>query len=135
MLNGRLCLATATSNFNKLVVINVIYWHVLIVVNTCRTVSMGTVSAQVRNPKPIPVPEHTRDHIISVLPVPMSRPTPTSHNTKHMENMPVWARFLCLGLPLRTPPPTTRNTQKARLFGHVFHVWDHPPPFPPSTPC
>ena len=37
----------------------------------------STVSAQVRNPKPILLPEHTRDHIVTMLPVPVSRPTHT----------------------------------------------------------
>ena len=34
---------------------------------------MGTVLLGYKNPKPLPVPEHTRDHIVTVLPVPVSR--------------------------------------------------------------
>ncbi len=34
---------------------------------------MGTVLLGYENPKPLPVPEHTRDHIVTVLPVPVSR--------------------------------------------------------------
>ena len=36
---------------------------------------MGTVLLGYENPKPLPVPEHTRDHIVTVLPVPVSRLT------------------------------------------------------------
>jgi hypothetical protein len=36
---------------------------------------MGTVLLGYENPKPLPVPEHTRDHIVTVLPIPMSRLT------------------------------------------------------------
>ena len=36
-------------------------------------VDKGTVLLGYGEPKPVPVPEHTRDHIVTVLPVPVSR--------------------------------------------------------------
>ena len=40
--------------------------------NTRNTVGKGTVWLGYGHPKPVPVPEHTRDHIITVLAVPVS---------------------------------------------------------------
>src|ERR1700733_8550854 len=45
------------------------YWH------TRNTVEKGTVLCGYGNPEPVPVPEHTRDRISMVLPVPVSFPT------------------------------------------------------------
>ena len=52
----------------------------------------------------------------------VSGTTPTSHNTKHTKNTPVWACFLCLGLPPPTPPPKSCRTHRRRLYGHVLCV-------------
>ena len=44
-------------------------------IGTCKThktAGMGTVWPRCGNVQPIPIPKHTRDHIITVLPIPMS---------------------------------------------------------------
>src|ERR1700733_10062969 len=44
------------------------YWH------TRNTVEKGTVLCGYGNPEPVPIPEHTRDRISTVLPIPVSFP-------------------------------------------------------------
>jgi hypothetical protein len=43
--------------------------------HTRNTVEKGTVLPRYGNPEPIPIPEHTCDHIITGLPVPVSYPS------------------------------------------------------------
>ncbi len=52
----------------------------------------------------------------------------TSHNMKHMKNAPVWVRFSCLGLPPPMPPPTSCQTRRTCLYGHVLSVCHLPHP-------
>jgi hypothetical protein len=72
-------------------------------IGTCKTrttAGTGTVLPGYGNVRPVPVPEHTREHIITVLPVPvscLSRPDYTcctSFSGTHCATMPTPQTFL-----------------------------------------
>ena len=57
---------------------------------------MGTVLLGYENPKPLPVPEHTRDHIVTVLPIPVSRLIERRAEAEGITFNAAWARLHCM---------------------------------------